>query len=117
MKNLQTVIEKIRTEKGWIIDQIADIIGRKRGGYYSGIERKTITIWEFDKLSKALMIEPNDFFEWQKESTNVNTFTNEISDTSSVSNGEVEFLRGQILELNSQIRILNKTIHNLTENK
>jgi hypothetical protein len=115
MKNLQTILEQIRDKKGWNVDQLAEIIGRKRGGYYTGFERKTITIWEFDTLSKKFSIEPNDFFEWNSESTIVDKSDSLQIDTNSDNGGEVAFLRVQIGELNSQIRVLNSTIHNLTK--
>lgn len=111
MKNLQTILEQKMSEKGWVVDQIADMMGRKRGGYYSGFERKTVTIWEFDLLSKNLNIEPNDFFEWEGTGVDKNQPRVDKNDTDS----ETEFLRGQIVVLNNQIDDLIKTIKNFSE--
>lgn len=111
MKNLQEIIEKKTTGTGWTIDQVANIIGRSRGGYYSGFERKKISIWEFDLLSKEFDIEPNWLFEWKGKSSKSEPIAQENkTEKETILESEVKFLR-------DQVKTMNEIIKELTKNK
>jgi hypothetical protein len=120
MKDLKTIIDDKVNNQGFTKMQIYNELNRSASSFEYALKKMSFSLQEFETIAKFLNLEPNYFFDWTGFSTQnlVNEspieYQNKKNEPKSGSLGEVDFLRGQILELNAQIRSLTSAINNLT---
>lgn len=111
MKNLEEVIEDKVTNYGYTKTQIYNELNRSNSSFGYALKKMSFSIEELDKILKILNVEPNYFFEWGENSTQIPEPSPKKQKTisSKDANSEIEFLRTLVEKQAEIIKELSKT--------
>lgn len=111
MKNLEELIEDKVANYGYTKTQIYNELNRSNSSFAYALKKMSFSIEELETMLKILNIEPNYFFEWEENSTQIlePIPRKEKSSLTKDASSEVEFLRTLVEKQAEIIKELSKT--------